>query len=100
MVGIAHRADDCDKAFEAALELEDTDVEAAVEAYRTCLARYSHDGARANLGRLLHLQGRISEALRLYRAGSHADADVLYNEAVALEDLGRRRTRRSPRTTA
>jgi DNA-binding transcriptional MerR regulator len=81
--------DDCDRAFEAALQLEDRDVEAAVEAYRTCLAKYSHDGARANLGRLLHLQGRITEALRLYRAGNQSDADVLYNEAVALEDLGR-----------
>lgn len=82
-------SDDCDRAFEAALELEDSDVEAAVEAYRTCLARYSHEGARANLGRLLHLQGRITEALRVYLAGDQSDADVLYNEAVALEDLGR-----------
>jgi len=82
-------SDDCDQAFEAALELEDTDVEAAAEAYRTCLSRFSHGAARANLGRLLHLQGRISEALRLYRAGNQSDADVLYNEAVALEDLGR-----------
>jgi tetratricopeptide (TPR) repeat protein len=81
--------DDCDKAFQAALELEDTDVGAAVEAYRTCLAKGAHDGARANLGRLLHLQGRISDALRLYRESDEADADVLYNEAVALEDLGR-----------
>ena len=86
---VGELGDDCDRVFEAALELEDSDVEAAVEAYRTCLARYSHEGARANLGRLLHLQGRITEALRLYRSGSRSDPDVLYNEAVALEDLGR-----------
>lgn len=80
---------DCERAFAAALELEDTDVQAAVEAYQACVSRHAHSGARANLGRLLHLQGRISEALSLYQAGDQANADVLYNQAVALEDLGR-----------
>jgi tetratricopeptide (TPR) repeat protein len=80
---------DCESAFAAALELEDTDVEAAVEAYQACVSRHAHSGARANLGRLLHLQGRISEALSLYQAGDQANADLLYNQAVALEDLGR-----------
>jgi DNA-binding transcriptional MerR regulator len=79
---------DCDRQFEAALSLEDTDVEAAVEAYRACVAKHSHHGARANLGRLLHLQGRISEAIALYRAVDTPDVDVLYNLAVALDDLG------------
>jgi tetratricopeptide (TPR) repeat protein len=78
---------DCDLQFEAALALEDTDVEAAVEAYRACVAKHSHHAARANLGRLLHLQGRITEAVALYRAVEAPDADVLYNLAVALEDL-------------
>jgi tetratricopeptide (TPR) repeat protein len=81
--------EDCESAFAAALELEETDVDAAVEAYRRCLARHRHSGACANLGRLLHLQGRIDEALNLYQAGDQSDADVLYNQAVALEDLGR-----------
>lgn len=81
--------DACEIAFAAALELEDTDVEAAIESYRACVSRHSHNGARANLGRLLHLQGRISEALGLYLEGDQADADVLYNQAVALEDLGK-----------
>jgi tetratricopeptide (TPR) repeat protein len=81
--------DDCELAFTSALELEDTDVDAAVEAYRHCVARHRHSGACANLGRLLHLQGRIDEALSLYQAGDQSDADVLYNQGVALEDLGR-----------
>ena len=81
--------EDCERAFAAALDLEHTDVEAAIDAYRACVARHSHNGARANLGRLLHLQGRISEALSLYLDGGDADADLVYNRAVALEDLGR-----------
>jgi tetratricopeptide (TPR) repeat protein len=76
-------------AFSEALALEDTDVDAAIEAYRACVARHAHAGALANLGRLLHLQGRITEALQLYARGDHSDPDVLYNQAVALEDLGR-----------
>ena len=81
--------EDCESAFAAALELEDTDIEAAIESYRTCVSRHAHDGARANLGRLLHLQGKISEALGLYRKGDQSNADILYNQAVALEDLGK-----------
>jgi tetratricopeptide (TPR) repeat protein len=79
---------ECDRQFEAALALEDTDVAAAVEAYRACVTQHSHHGARANLGRLLHLQGRITEAVALYRAVDAPDVDVLYNLAVALDDLG------------
>jgi tetratricopeptide (TPR) repeat protein len=81
--------DDCARQFEAALALEESDVGAAVEAYRACVARHAHSGAVANLGRLLHLEGRISEAVRLYRSIEDPDANVLYNLAVALEDLGR-----------
>jgi tetratricopeptide (TPR) repeat protein len=80
--------DECTRQFEAALALEETDIQAAVEAYRTCVARHAHSGAAANLGRLLHLEGRISEAVRVYRSIDKPDADVLYNLAVALEDLG------------
>jgi tetratricopeptide (TPR) repeat protein len=86
---LAARNDDCERAFEAALELEDQDVDAAIDAYRACVSSHAHRGARVNLGRLLHLQGRISEALTLYRQGDPDDADLLYNQAVALEDLGR-----------
>lgn len=79
---------ECERQFEAALALEDSDVAAAVEAYRACVDRHAHCGAAANLGRLLHLQGRISEAVALYRSVREPDADVLYNLAVALEDQG------------
>lgn len=79
---------DCVRQFEAALALEDSDVDGAIEAYRACVARHAHLGAVANLGRLLHLRGRISEAVELYRAVREPDADILYNLGVALEDLG------------
>lgn len=79
----------CEAQFEAALALEDQDVEAAIAAYRACVERHAHGGARANLGRLLHLQGRIDEALAIYEASPAADADVLYNLGVALEDVAR-----------
>jgi tetratricopeptide (TPR) repeat protein len=82
-------AEDCERAFTAALELEEADIEGAIEAYRACVAKHAHNGARVNLGRLLHLQGRISEALNLYRDGDPHDPDTLYNQAVALDDLGR-----------
>jgi tetratricopeptide (TPR) repeat protein len=80
--------EDCARSFEAALALEDSDIDAAAEAYRTCVTLHAHAGAVANLGRLLHLRGRISEAVQLYRA-AQPDADILFNLGVALEDLGR-----------
>ena len=82
---------ECTRQFESALALEDTDLEAAVAMYRSCVARHAHRGAAANLGRLLHLQGRISEAVQLYRSVDEPDADILYNLGVALEDLGEAR---------
>ena len=81
-------ATDCARRFEAALAMEDSDVDAAVEAYRTCVKLHAHAGAVANLGRLLHLRGRISEAVQLYRSVDEPDADILFNLGVALEDLG------------
>ena len=87
-VDAAATTDSCTRQFEAALALEETDVAAAVEAYRLCVAQHAHSGAVANLGRLLHLEGRISEAVSVYRGIEDPDADVLYNLAVALEDLG------------
>lgn len=83
------RTDECIRHFEAALALEETDVAAAVDAYRVCVAQHAHPGALANLGRLLHLGGRITEAVQLYRGAADPDASVLYNLGVALEDLGK-----------
>src|SRR5271156_4446788 len=52
-----------DEAFEKGLELEDTDRAAARAAYEACLAADEHHlEARLNLGRLLHLDGRLDEA--------------------------------------
>lgn len=81
--------DECTRDFEAALALEDSDITAAVDAYRACVLKHRHHGALANLGRLLHLGGRITEAVQLYRSAKDPDAHVLYNLAVALEDLGK-----------
>src|SRR5690606_19667982 len=47
---------ECIRQFESALELEETDVDAAVETYSDCVTRHAHRGAAANLGRLLHLR--------------------------------------------
>jgi len=93
-IDAAPRTDDAaaaerDGHFTAALELEGTDIDAAMAAYRACVSRHADMAACANLGRLLHLQGRISEALELYQKVENPDSDLLYNLAVALEDLGR-----------
>ena len=88
--GKADASRDFSAQFEAALALEDTDIDAALDAYRACVAAHAHQGALANLGRLLHLRGRITEAVTLYLSADAPDGDVLYNLAVALEDLGRR----------
>ncbi len=59
-----------------------------MDAYAKCIAAHGHVGAHANLGRLLHLQGRIREAIEHYRAHPQPDAVLLFNLGVALEDLG------------
>ena len=48
-----------------------------------------HFEARINLGRLLHWQGRLTEAERVYRVGAKADPFIAFNLAVVLEDLER-----------
>src|SRR5208283_1710528 len=48
--------------FENALSLEDSDAAAAQAAYAACLAADpQHVEARLNLGRLLHIEGRLRE---------------------------------------
>jgi tetratricopeptide (TPR) repeat protein len=76
--------------YERGFALEDTDPEAARAAYDACLnADPQHVEARVNLGRLLHLAGRLEEAERVYRAAEEPEPLVLFNLAVLLEDLGR-----------
>jgi tetratricopeptide (TPR) repeat protein len=79
--------------FEKALELEHTDPPAALSAYE----RAANDDAKnvsawINWGRLLHEQGKIREAERVYRRGldeAGADPLLMFNFGVLLEDLGR-----------
>lgn len=76
--------------FQRALELEDTDAQEAQAAYEAALASDPrHLEARLNLGRLLHLEGRLEEAESVYRASDSKEALLAYNLAVLLEDLGR-----------
>jgi DNA-binding transcriptional MerR regulator len=76
--------------FEKALALEDIDVRAAQAAYEACLAADAHHTeARLNLGRLLHVGGRLREAEAVYRGAEDTEAIILYNLAVLLEDLER-----------
>lgn len=75
--------------FACAYALEEEDPVAAVAAYQTVLAvDPTHNEARVNLGRLLHLQGRHLDAETTYRAGATHPL-LLFNLAVLLEDLQR-----------
>jgi tetratricopeptide (TPR) repeat protein len=70
--------------------LETADPEAAIAAYQRCLAANTgHLDARVNCGRLLHLAGRLMDAEKIYREAPEADATLLFNLAVLLEDSGR-----------
>ncbi|MBV8783633.1 MAG: tetratricopeptide repeat protein [Gammaproteobacteria bacterium] len=78
--------------FAHALQLEESDPVAALEAYRKAVQADTRQAAAwTNWGRLLHSQGRMREAAEVYRRGlDHAGADalLLFNHAVLLEDLG------------
>jgi tetratricopeptide (TPR) repeat protein len=90
MLGAATPVERAEAAFEKALALEDTDPKAARAAYESCLAAdASHLEARLNLGRLLHLDGRLREAEKVYRAAESADPLLSFNLGVLLEDLDR-----------
>jgi tetratricopeptide (TPR) repeat protein len=70
--------------------LEDTDVGAARAAYLDALNAHSdHLDARINLGRLLHLDGELKEAEKVYRAAKNSSALLSFNLAILLEDLNR-----------
>lgn len=76
--------------YDTAYDLESDNPEAAIAAYRRCLAaNEGHLEARANCGRLLHLAGRLVDAEKIYREAPEPDATVLFNLAVLLEDSGR-----------
>jgi tetratricopeptide (TPR) repeat protein len=76
--------------FEVALALEGTDPKTARSLYENCLAQDGqHLEARINLGRLLHLEGRLRDAEKVYRGADAKDALLSFNLAVLLEDLER-----------
>jgi len=83
-------ADSADRHYARALDLEESNPRAAHKAYELCLkADPDHLEARINLGRLLHLAGRLTDAERVYRVGAKADPFIAFNLAVVLEDLER-----------
>jgi tetratricopeptide (TPR) repeat protein len=70
--------------------LEDSDVVAARAAYLAALnVQEDHLEARINLGRLLHLEGKLKEAEQLYRQAKTSSALLSFNLAILLEDLER-----------
>lgn len=83
-------ANSADEIYSRAYLLEETDQRAALAAYEACLAADpQHVEARINLGRLLHIAGRLAEAEQVYRAADKADPLLVFNLAVLLEDLER-----------
>jgi tetratricopeptide (TPR) repeat protein len=79
-----------DEQYRIAFALEESDPGAAIAAYRVCLiADAGHTDARVNLGRLLHLAGRLEEAEQVYRATPSVEPLIAFNLAVLLDDLGR-----------
>lgn len=81
--------------FERGLELEQSDPQAAIEAYERA-TRIDVDDAAAwiNWGRLLHEIGQSDEAESVYRRALERcgpDAILLFNLGVLLEDRGRTR---------
>jgi tetratricopeptide (TPR) repeat protein len=76
--------------FQRGHELEDSDVGAARTAYLAALSvQEDHLEARINLGRLLHMDGQLKEAERLYRQAKTSSALLSFNLAILLEDLER-----------
>jgi tetratricopeptide (TPR) repeat protein len=70
--------------------LEDSDVDAARAAYLAALSvQEDHLEARINLGRLLHLDGKLKEAEQMYRQARTSSAILSFNLATLLEDIGR-----------
>jgi tetratricopeptide (TPR) repeat protein len=84
-----------DEWYELACELELTDVDEAIGAYRRVIAlEPDHADAHVNLGRLLHERRAPIAAEKHYRAALQADPGhdtAAFNLGVAFEDLGRLR---------
>lgn len=78
--------------FSQALELEETNPDEALAAYRRAAEQQpDNSGAWINWGRLLHAMGRTAEAADVYqRALQQVGPEplLLFNQGVLLEDLG------------
>ena len=81
--------------FDRGIELEETDAQAALEAYVEAIAADSkHVDAHVNRGWLLHEAGRLEEAEQAYRAAIGAcggEPLLLYNLGVLLVDMERKK---------
>jgi tetratricopeptide (TPR) repeat protein len=76
--------------YDSAMALEDKDAKDAMSAYEACLEIDSnHVEARINLGRLLHMEGRLAEAEQVYRGTTLTEPYLSFNLGVLLEDLNR-----------
>ena len=83
-------ANSADEFYAKAFELEESNPEAARASYEACLdIEPQFVEARINLGRLLHIAGRLDDAEMIYRAGSKSEPLLTFNLAVLLEDLNR-----------
>ena len=81
---------DADAHYARGHALEDSDVAAARAAYLDALNVHNdHLESRINLGRLLHLDGELKEAEKVYRAAKNSSALLSFNLAILLEDLNR-----------
>src|SRR5260370_42543181 len=79
-----------DEHYTRAFALEDADPDRARAAYEACLeADPDHVEARNNLGRLLHIAGRLDEAEQVFRAAHKPEALLVFNLGVSLESLDR-----------
>ena len=78
--------------FSQGLALENSDPDAALNAYRQAVAAEPDNApAWSNWGRLLHESGRTQEAADVYQRGrlsAGRDSLLLFNHGVLLEDLG------------
>jgi tetratricopeptide (TPR) repeat protein len=83
-------AESAEEQFKRAFALEEADPQGARAAYEACLkTEPQHLEARINLGRLLHVEGRLGEAEIVYRSADKAEPLLMFNLAVLLEDLER-----------
>lgn len=82
-----------DDLFEQAVALESSHADAACTFYRRIIAMdEAYAAAYTNLGRLLHMQGKLKDAEAIYRQGmskAGSDGVLLFNLGVLLEDLKR-----------